>query len=272
YRQDNPFGKRRGNAEENGCTSVEQMSEVLKVYAVWLREFKRLLNSKPRLIGSIVQPLFFLLALGFGIGSLVPGFNYAQFILPGIMAMSILFSSTFAGVSIIWDREFGFLKEMLVAPMDRLSIVVGRVLGGATTGVIQATIIMFIGVLLGLPHVTVLNVLLSIVFMILLASGFVALGIFIASLLNDVEGFQLVVNFVIFPLFFLSNALFPLENLPAFIRDIALLNPMSWGAGALRDILVNNSYAMLPTAFVALLFFDVVMIFVAGRAFNKTSI
>ncbi|MEM0475597.1 MAG: ABC transporter permease [Candidatus Norongarragalinales archaeon] len=242
--------------------------ELDKIYAVWLREVKRFWNSKPRVFGSIGQPLFFLLALGFGIGSLVPGMNYVHFIIPGIIAMSLLFSSIFAGVSVIWDREFGFLKEMLVAPLSRTSIVFGRVLGGATTACFQGLIILVIGIFLGLPQ----SIFLSVVFMALISAGFVAIGIAIASLLNDVEGFQLVVNFVVFPLFFLSNALFPVDKLPAWFGEIASLNPLSWGVGAMREMLVDGSYAGLPLALALLAAFDAVAILAAGKLFDKTSI
>jgi len=247
--------------------------EFERIYAVWLREVKRFWNSKPRVLGSIGQPLFFLLALGFGIGSLVPGLNYAQFIIPGIIAMSLLFSSIFAGVSIIWDREFGFLKEMLVAPLSRTSIVLGRVLGGATAACFQGLIILAIGaLLLGLPHASPQNVLLSVAFMLLISAGFVAVGIAIASLLQDVEAFQLIVNFVIFPLFFLSNSLFPTDKLPAWLAEITMLNPLSWGVGAMREMLVDGSYAGLPAALAVLAAFDAAAILVAGRLFDKTSI
>lgn len=244
-----------------------------KVYAVWLREVKRFFNSKPRILGSVGQPLFFLIALSFGVGSIVSGLNYQLFIIPGIISMTLLFSSVFAGVSVIWDREFGFLKEMLVAPLNRTSIVLGRVLGGATASVFQGILILAIGLLFfGLPAFALANALPAIAFMILVATGFVAVGIIIASLLNEVEGFQLIVNFIIFPLFFLSNALFPLDKLPAWFADVASVNPLSWGVTALRSLLVQNSYVNLLTPLALLLAFDALAILVAGYFFSKTSI
>lgn len=247
--------------------------EITKIYAVWLREVKRFANSRTRILGSIGQPLFFLLALGTGIGSLVPGLNYQQFIIPGIVGMTLLFSSMFAGVSIIWDREFGFLKEMLVAPLNRTSIVLGRVLGGATAAVLQASIILVLGFLVfGLQFYSPFAVLLALAFMVLISSGFVAVGITIASVMTDVEGFQLIINFIIFPLFFLSNALFPVDRLPAWLGDLVAVNPLSWGVGALRDLLVHQAFSNLVMPFVLLLGFDIIAILVAGYFFNKTSI
>jgi ABC-2 type transport system permease protein len=186
--------------------------------------------------------------------------------------MTLLFSSMFAGVSVIWDREFGFLKEMLVAPMSRTSIVLGRVLGGASISVFQACIILVIGFLLGLKFLGVESILAALVFMALASMGFVAVGVAIASLLNDVEGFQVIINFVIFPIFFLSNALFPLDKLPTWLQAIASANPLSWAVGALRDVLVYGNYSNLLVPLVLLLVFDVAAILVAGRLFNKTGI
>jgi ABC-2 type transport system permease protein len=246
--------------------------EFNKIYAVWLREVKRFINSKPRILGSLGQPLFFLLALGFGIGSLVQGLNYFAFIVPGIIGMTLLFTSMFAGVSIIWDREFGFLKEMLVAPMSRTSIVLGRVLGGATSAVLQGLIILAIGVGLGHIAFSIPSIFAALAFMILIACGFVGVGIIIASLLNDVEAFQLIMTFIIFPIFFLSNALFPVDKLPSWLASVTYFNPLSWGVGAMRDVLLSQNYANLAMPFALLLAFDAVAIVVAGYFFNKTSI
>ncbi|MFH1056924.1 MAG: ABC transporter permease, partial [Candidatus Micrarchaeota archaeon] len=246
--------------------------EFNKIYAVWLREVKRFINSKPRILGSLGQPLFFLVALGFGIGSIVEGLNYFAFIVPGIIGMTLLFTSMFAGVSIIWDREFGFLKEMLIAPMSRTSIVLGRVLGGATSAVLQGLIILAIGVGLGHIAFSIPSFFAALAFMILIACGFVGVGIIIASLLNDVEAFQLIMTFIIFPIFFLSNALFPADKLPSWLASVTYFNPLSWGVGAMRDVLLSQNYANLALPLVLLLAFDVFAIIIAGYFFNKTSI
>jgi len=184
----------------------------------------------------------------------------------------LLFTSMFAGVSIIWDREFGFLKEMLIAPMSRTSIVVGRVAGGATSALFQGIVVFALGVLLGGIGFGISEFFLLLLFMILVASGFVAVGIAIASLLNDVEAFQLIISFVIFPLFLLSNALFPLDRLPAWLAELTSFNPLSWGVGAMREILLSHNYSNLALPLVLLLAFDSAAVLVAGYFFNKTSI
>ena len=251
---------------------VTGMIEANKIYAAWLREAKRFANSKARIFGSLGLPFFFLIAVGAGLTGVVQGFNYQTFIIPGIVGMTLLFSSMFAGVSVIWDREFGFLKEMLVAPMSRTSIVLGRVLGGASISVFQASIILLIGFLLGLQFFGIHSLIAALFFMTLVSMGFVAVGIAMASLMSDVEGFQVIINFVIFPIFFLSNALFPSDKLPAWLQVVASANPLSWAVSALRDILVYNNYANLVMPAVLLILFDAAAILVAGHFFNKTGI
>ncbi|MCX6765340.1 MAG: ABC transporter permease, partial [Candidatus Nealsonbacteria bacterium] len=179
---------------------------MMVIYILWLRQIKRYLRSKARIIGSIGQPLLFLVALGFGIGPIyqkASGGNYVQFIGPGVTAMGILFTAVFSGVEIIWDRQFGFLKETLVAPVSRFKIMLGRTLGGATVAMIQGLIIFVLSLLIGseIPDWRLLP--LAFVFMFLIAVIFTALGTAIGSLLEDMQGFQLIVNFLIMPLFFL---------------------------------------------------------------------
>jgi ABC-2 type transport system permease protein len=175
-----------------------------KIYAVWLREVKRFTNSKARMVGSLAQPVLFLVVLGGGFSALIPGFNYGSFILPGIVVMTILFSSISSGVSIIWDREFGFLKEMLASPTARENLVLGRTFGGATIAVLQGLLILVFGTLLtGTPLPSIINLLGAFAFMTLLSSFLVAVGIAIASLVQEVETFQLIMNLVVMPLFFL---------------------------------------------------------------------
>ncbi|MFH0955468.1 MAG: ABC transporter permease [Candidatus Micrarchaeota archaeon] len=246
--------------------------ELSKVFAVWLREVKRFTNSKARMVGSLGMPLLFLIALGGGIGALVPGFNYQEFILPGIIGMTLLFNSMFSGVSIIWDRELGYLKEMLVAPVNRLTIVFGRALGGATTSVIQGIIVLILGILLGFASPSLSGFLLAIPVMVLFSTVIVLIGISFASVIQEVETFQLIMNLVIMPLFFLSNALFPLDKMPAWLRDFSLFNPVSYGVDALRT-LINGAGSMpfaLDIALLVVLLF--VMLGIAGFLFNKTSI
>ena len=190
------------------------------IYIMWLRELKRYFRSKSRMIGSLGQPLLFLLALGYGLGSVFQAAgqgNYFQFLAPGIVGMSIIFTAIFSGIQLIWDRQFGFLKETLVAPVSRLNIMIGRTLGGATVASFQGIIVLLLAMLFGFRPYSWLLVPVAILFMLLVALLFTALGTGIASVLEDMQGFQLIMNFLVMPLFFLSGALFPLAGLPAFL-------------------------------------------------------
>ena len=182
------------------------------IYILWLRQLKRYFRSKSRMIGSLGQPILFLVALGFGLNSVFAASgqgNYIQFLAPGIIAMSILFTAIFSGIEIIWDRQFGFLKEVLVAPVSRFTIMFGRTLGGATVASLQGLLTLIIATAIGFrPDLWL--ILPAIVFMILIALVFTALGTAIASTLEDMQGFQLIMNFVVMPVFFLSGSLFPL--------------------------------------------------------------
>jgi ABC-2 type transport system permease protein len=201
------------------------------IYVLWLREMKKFFRAKSRLFGTLAMPLFFLVFLGFGFKNMpLTGFSenvsYINFLIPGIIGMNMLFSSMFAGISVLWDREFGFLKEIMVAPVDRVSIVIGRILGGITTGLIQGTLILLISLLFGFK-LNLLTLLIGIVFMIFIAATFIGLGLVIASRMRDMQGFNIIMNFVIFPLFFLSGALTPLNNLPLAVRFISHLDPLT---------------------------------------------
>ncbi|MEW6329717.1 MAG: ABC transporter permease [Candidatus Micrarchaeota archaeon] len=247
--------------------------EAGKVYAVWLRETKRFVNSKSRMLGSLGMPLLFLVALGGGFSSMVPGFNYQAFILPGILAMTIMFSSIFSGVSIIWDREFGFLKEMLAAPTGRETIVLGRIFGGATTSIIQGLLILVLGfIFTGVPVPSLMNMLVALVLMVVLSCFLVAVGIAIASVVQEVETFQLIMNFVVMPLFFLSNALFPLENMPSWLRAISTLNPISYAVDGLRALLIGTSQFGLGFDFGVSLGAFALAFVAASYLFSRTSI
>jgi ABC-2 type transport system permease protein len=217
------------------------------IYILWLRQLKRYLRSKSRIVGSLGQPLLFLVALGFGFGPIFQkagGGNYIQFLTPGIIAMSILFTALFSGIEIIWDKQFGFLKETLVAPVSRLEIMIGRTFGGATVALMQGVIVLLLSFIVGFRITNIWLVGLALVFMFIIAIIFSALGTAIASLLNDMQGFQLIMNFLIMPLFFLSGALFPLNGLPKALNSIIKINPLTYGVDGLRGALtsVNNFY------------------------------
>ncbi len=212
---------------------------------MWLRELKRFFRSKSRIIGSLGQPLLFLLALGYGLGSVFQQAgqgNYLQFLAPGIIGMSIIFSSIFNGMQVIWDRQFGFLKETLVAPVSRLSIMFGRTLGGATTAALQGMLVLGMSTALGFRPTDWTLVPVAILVMFLIAMLFSAMGIMVASLLRDMQGFQLIMNFLVMPLFFLSGAIFPLQDAPMVLQWIARIDPLSYGIDALRALLINMTH------------------------------
>ncbi len=225
------------------------------IYILWLRQLKRYSRSKARIVGSLGQPLLFLVALGFGMGRIYKQAgegDYINFLAPGIIAMGIIFTGIFSGIEIIWDRQFGFLKETLVAPTSRINIMLGRTLGGATIASCQGLIILVISLFVGFkPHLTALTPL-SLVFIFLIALFFTALGTAIASLMEDFHGFQLIINFLVMPLFFLSGAIFPLQGFPKPLQIITAINPLSYGIDGVRETLVNVHHFGIFTDFVVL--------------------
>jgi ABC-2 type transport system permease protein len=214
------------------------------VYIMWLRSVKRYLRSRARIVASLGQPLLFLLALGFGMGPIFKAAgrgDYIQFLAPGVIGMTILFTSVFAGMELLWDRQFGFLKETLVAPVSRLSIIIGRTFGGATVAMIQASIVITICLIAGFKPASYAGLPLAFIIMILIAVMFTALGMAIGSLLEDFQGFQLVMNFLVMPIFFLSGALFPLTKLPSLLSFAASIDPLSYGVDGLRGCLLGSA-------------------------------
>lgn len=245
------------------------------IYILWFRQIKRYSRSKARIIGSLGQPLLFLLALGFGFGPIYTkagGGNYIQFLAPGIIAMSILFTATFAGIEVLWDRQFGFLKEILVAPVSRVEIMIGRTLGGATVAVIQGVIVFCLSLIIGF-HPTNLTLLpLALLYMGLIAIMFTALGTAIACVIEDMQGFQLIINFLIMPTFFLSGALFPMESLPKAVRYVAAINPLTYGVDALRGILVDGAHLGLITDFTVLTFAAAAIMVLGSYLFSRMQV
>jgi len=246
------------------------------IYTIWLRNVKRYVRSKSRMLGSLGMPLFLLLVLGFGLDSVVtlPGMEqgYIGFIMPGIISMSVLFTSVFAGIQIIWDKQFGFLKETLVAPVSRLEIMLGQTFGGATTAVIQGFIILGLSLFMGLRIESIPEFIIDIVFMLLIGISFTAFGIAIASRMEDMHGFQLIMNFVIFPIFGLSGALFPIDGLPPWVRSLTLLDPLTYGVEGIRYGLLGTSQIDPAISFVVLSGFTVLMVVVGSYLFRKISI
>jgi ABC-2 type transport system permease protein len=215
------------------------------IYILWLRELKRYVRSRAQIVASLGQPVLYLLALGFGLGPVFQragNGSYLQFVAPGVIGMTILFSSVFSGIAMLWDRQFGFLKETLVAPVPRIEIMLGRTLGGATVAVIQGTLILAVCLIAGFRPAHLVQIPLTFGFMSLIAIVFAALGTSFGSVIKDMQGFQLIMNFMVLPIFFLSGALFPLTNLPKALAIITRIDPLTYGVDALRGTLIGASH------------------------------
>jgi ABC-2 type transport system permease protein len=210
------------------------------IYILWLRELKRYTRSRAQIVASLGNPLLYLLVLGFGLGPVFKragNGDYLQFVAPGVIGMTVLFSSIFSGLGLLWDRQFGFLKETLVAPVSRLQIMIGRTLGGSTVAVIQGLLVTIVCLLAGFrpKHLTMIP--LAIGFMILIALLFAALGMAIGSGLQDMQGFQLIMNFLVMPIYFLSGALFPLNDAHSVLKWITRADPLAYGIDGMRNVL-----------------------------------
>jgi ABC-2 type transport system permease protein len=244
------------------------------VYILWLREVKRYFRSRPQIIASIGQPLLYLIVLGFGLGPVFAKAgqgSYLQFVAPGVVGMAILFMSIFSGIGLLWDRQFGFLKETLVAPVPRLQIMVGRTLGGATVATLQGTLILAVCIIAGFrPQLAMLP--LTFVFMALIAIVFTALGTAIGSTLKDMQGFQLIMNFLVMPIFFLSGALFPLANLPGVLKAATTIDPLSYGVDGLRGALIGVSHFGVMTDAAILAAVALAFISLGAWAFSRIQI
>ncbi len=214
------------------------------IYILWIRQLKKYWRSKPRIIGSLGQPLLFLLVFGFGFGSIFQkagGGSYIQFLVPGIVAMAVVFTAIFGGIELIWDRQFGFLKETMVAPVSRFNIMLGRTLGGATVSVIQGVAVLLISFLVGFKMGNLLMIFPALVFMFLTAFFFTALGTAIASKLTDMQAFPIIMNFLVMPLFFLSGSIFPLSTAPKALQILGKIDPLTYGIDGLRYAFVGAS-------------------------------
>ena len=215
------------------------------IYMLWLREVKRYMRSRPQIIASLGQPLLYLLVLGFGLGPVFQKAgqgSYLQFVAPGVIGMSVLFTSIFSGIGLLWDRQFGFLKETLVAPVPRLQIMVGRTLGGASVAMLQGLLILVVCVIAGFRPSSVAMLPIGLGVMALVAIVFAGLGTAIGSTLQNMQGFQLIMNFLVMPIFFLSGALFPLDGLPAALAVVTRLDPLTYGIDGLRATLIGTSH------------------------------
>ena len=245
------------------------------VYILWLRQLKRYGRSRSRIVGSLAQPLLFLVALGFGFGPIYAragGGNYIQFLAPGVIAMGILFTAMFSGIEVLWDRQFGFLKETLVAPVPRLQVMLGRTLGGATVATLQGTIVFLLTLGVGFRPTHVVQLPLAVVMMFLTAVLFTALGTAVAAVLEDMQGFQLIMNLLVMPLFFLSGALFPLAGLPRAIGLVARIDPLSYGVDGIRGALIGAPHFSLVVDVGVLGAFVVVLLAVGSYLFSRIQV
>jgi len=248
---------------------------VSAIFILWLRQIKRYTRSRAQIVASLGQPLMYLVVLGFGLGPVYRQAgrgSYLQFVAPGVIGMSVLFTAIFSGIGLLWDRQFGFLKETLVAPVPRLHIMIGHTLGGASIAMIQGLLVLVACVIAGFRPERLSTVPLAVLFMTLIAVVFAGLGTVIGSTLQNMQGFQLIMNFLVMPIFFLSGALFPLDNIPAALSIATTIDPLTYGIDGLRGAFIGLSHFGLTLD--AAVLFGVAWIFfgLGARAFSKIQV
>jgi ABC-2 type transport system permease protein len=248
------------------------MAELEGIYTIWLRENKRFVRYRSRILTSVVTPLLWLLIFGTGLGSAVrfggAGGSYQAFIYPGIIGQTVLFTAVFSGVSVIIDRQYGFLKEILVAPISRPAIVFGKALGISTTALIQGLILLLLSFLVGI-QMTPQIFFPSAVVILLISLGLAGLGLLIASFTDSMEGFNLILSFIVLPIFLLSGALFPVTNLPSWLQVAVYLDPLTYGVDALRAIILKTSVLPLYVDVAVVSLFALVMVLVSAFIFSR---
>jgi len=242
-------------------------NSIIAVYTLWLREMKHFLRARSRFLGSLATPIFWLAFVGIGLSSTFYP-RYLDFMFPGIRGMSILFTSTFSGVSVLWDKQFGFMKEILVAPICRVSIVVGKMLGGISIAILQGICILLFSSLFGVK-ILIQGALKSIFIMSLISGAYVCFGLIFAARMEDPHGFQIIINFLVMPMFFLSGALFPITKIPPWLKLLVCLNPFTYGVDALRLCLIGEGAFSLFIDILALLVFFAVTLFSASYLFRE---
>jgi ABC-2 type transport system permease protein len=254
------------------CGIDDKTTNMNAIYILWKRELIRYFRSRARLIGSLGQPLLFLVALGFGLGPVFQKagqVNYFQFLGPGVVSMGILFTGIFSGIQVIWDRQFGFLKETLAAPVSRFEIMLGKTLGGATVAFLQGFFVLILTMIVGFRPENILMIPFALIAMFLIALFFTAVGISIASTLEDMQGFQLIMNFVVQPIFFMSGALFPLNGVANFLSVVASFNPLAYGVDAVRGSLTGMTHFGLVRDFTVLSIISIIILVIGSYLFSK---
>lgn len=242
------------------------------IYVLWLRELKRYVRSRAQVVGSLGQPILYLVVLGFGFGPVFQKAgrgSYLQFVAPGVIAMTILFSSLMSGMGLLWDRQLGFIRETLVAPVPRFQIMLGRTLGGATVAMIQGLLVTVVCFIAGFRVSDWRALPIGLFVMALIACVFAAMGTAIGSALQNIQGFQLIMNFLVMPIFFLSGALYPLDNLPAVLSAITKLDPLAYGVDGLRTVLIGVSHFGLLLDCSVLIVVSFGLLLVARHLFSK---
>jgi ABC-2 type transport system permease protein len=251
------------------------MTETRALYTLWLREIKRFLRDRARIVISFVQPLLWLVvfAAGFGARIALTGVDYQQYIFPGIIGQTLLFTAMFMGVSVIWDKEFGFMKEILVSPVSRFTIFLGKMIGDSTAALLQGVIVFAFGFLLGIPF-DPFTFIYALPIMLLITFGLVSLGLIIASFIGSLENFGAIQTFVNLPLFFLSGALFPITGAgtPEWLRVASMFDPLTYGVDALRTAILGSAWTPMQPLYInigVVVIFDVAMIAIGTWAFSR---
>jgi ABC-2 type transport system permease protein len=253
------------------------MIQFRPIYVICLREFIKFFREKSRLLGTLARPVLWLFVVGNGMSSLIApqaGFSYLQFIFPGMIGMTILFASIFSSISIVWDREFGFMKEMLVAPISRLSIVIGKAISGTAISAAQAIIILVLVPFLGI-RLTALQLIEVTALSVLVSFCITSLGILIAARLTSFDGFNIIMNFLVMPMFFLSGAMYPVTSMPAALRQLTHLNPLTYGIDSLKHVLLADARPPMGPEFplyldlAVVLSVSIIMLTLAALSFRK---
>ncbi|MEP6731044.1 MAG: ABC transporter permease [bacterium] len=245
------------------------------IYILWLREVKKYLRSRVQMIASLGSPLMYLGILGFGLGPVFQRAgegSYLQFVAPGVMGMTLLFTSMYSGIALLWDRQFGFLKETLVAPVPRFQIMLGRTLGGATVAMLQGLLILIVCLIAGFRPSSAAAIPVALLMMALIAIVFASLGTVIGSSLREMQGFQLIMNFLVMPIFFLSGALYPLKNLPTVLAVLTRIDPLTYGVDGVRGAFIGVTHFGMATDALVLALVGIVFLSLGAWRFTKLEV